>query len=130
MDDEFSKFVNQDYKSFSEWLFSLNAYEFTLIATIAGFLISPKLTINEQNSLGNFFELLGQVILTINAQGSTLNQSNSAKSNIKPIIESSTIEEEIVNIKKEIIFYSDIKKKKQAYSVSNIKVGYRYGCFF
>ena len=91
MDDEFSKFVNQDYKSFSEWLFSLNAYEFTLIATIAGFLISPKLTINEQNSLGNFFELLGQVILTINAQGSTLNQSNSAKSNIKPIIESSTI---------------------------------------
>lgn len=103
MDDEFSKFVNQDYKSFSEWLFSLNAYEFTLIATIAGFLISPKLTINEQNSLGNFFELLGQVILTINAQGSTLNQSNSAKSNIKPFIESSTIEEEIVNIKKEII---------------------------
>ena len=25
---------------------------------------------------------------------------------------------------------SDIKKKKQAYSVSNNKVGYRYGCFF
>ncbi len=103
MDDEFYKFVNQDYKSFSKWLFSLNAYEFTLIATIAGFLISPTLTINEQNSLGNFFELLGQVILTINAQGTTLNQKNSAKSNVKPIIEFSNIEDEIINIKKEII---------------------------
>lgn len=103
MDDEFSKFVNQDYKSFSEWLFSLNTYEFTLIATVVGFLISPTLTINEQNSLGNFFELLGQVILTINAQGSTLKQRRAKNSNISPSIESSNIEEEIVNIKKEII---------------------------
>ena len=100
---EFEKFMSQDFNSFSSWLFSLNSYEFTFIASLAGFAIAPSLTLNEQNSLGNFFELLGQVILTINAQGSTLNQSNSAKSNIKPIIESSTIEEEIVNIKKEII---------------------------
>ena len=103
MDDEFSKFVNQDYKSFSKWLFSLNAYEFTLIATVAGFLISPTLTINEQNSLGNFFELLGQVVLTINAQGSTLKQRHAKNSYISPSIESSNIEEEIINIKKEII---------------------------
>lgn len=93
MDDEFSKFINQDYKSFSKWLFSLNAYEFTLIATIAGFIISPTLTIDEQNSLGNFLELFGQVILTINAQASTLQSSNS----------SNNIDEEILNIKKEIM---------------------------
>lgn len=98
MDDEFSKFINQDYKSFSKWLFSLNAYEFTLIATIAGFIISPTLTIDEQNSLGNFLELFGQVILTINAQASTLESSNS-----------NNIDEEIINIKKEIM---RLKKEK------------------
>ena len=29
-----------------------------------------------------------------------------------------------------VFINSDIKKKKQAYSVSNVKAGYRYGCFF
>lgn len=76
MQEEFNNFINQDYKTFSNWLFSLNAYEFTAIATLAGFIISPTLTINEQNSLGNFFELLGQVILTINAQNTTLSARN------------------------------------------------------
>ena len=32
----FKEFVNQDYNSLSNWLFSLNAYEFTLIATAIG----------------------------------------------------------------------------------------------
>ena len=76
MQEEFNNFINQDYKTFSNWLFSLNAYEFTAIATLAGFIISPTLTINEQNSLGNFLELLGQVILTINAQNTTLSARN------------------------------------------------------
>jgi hypothetical protein len=102
VNDEFSKFVNQDYKSFSKWLFSLNAYEFTLIATISGFLISPVLTIDEQNSLGNFFELLGQVILTINAQASTL-ESTSSNNDSKII----NVEDEILSIKQEIIRLKD-----------------------
>lgn len=73
----YEEFISQDFNSFSKWLFSLNAYQFTLISTIIGFIISSELSINEQNSLGNFFELLGQVILTINAQGVTLSSSNS-----------------------------------------------------
>lgn len=105
--NEFNEFVNKDYKSFSKWLFSLDAYTFTLIGTIAGFVISPTLTINEQNSLGNFFELLGQVILTINAQGTTLEQRKNKNSSIKPEIESSSLEEEIIKIKEEIINLRD-----------------------
>lgn len=81
MQKEFDNFINQDFGSFSDWLFSLNAYQFTLIATIAGFLIAPTLTVNEQNSLGNFFELVGQVILTINAQASTLEGNSNNNSN-------------------------------------------------
>ena len=62
---EFEKFMSQDFNSFSSWLFSLNSYEFTFIASLAGFAIAPSLTLNEQNSLGNFFELLGQEILKL-----------------------------------------------------------------
>ena len=68
---EFKEFTNYDFVSFSDWLFSLNPYEFTLIATLIGFTISPSLNSNEQNSLGNFFELLGEVLLNIQAQSIT-----------------------------------------------------------
>ncbi len=101
--NQFDDFINQDFNSFSEWLFSLNPYEFTLIATIIGFAISPTLTINQQNSLGNFFELLGQVILTINAQGETIRQHKALKSNVTPYLESKNLEEEILKLKLEII---------------------------
>lgn len=99
----FEDFMNQDFKSFSDSLFSLNAYEFSLIATIIGFAISPTLTINQQNSLGNFLELLGQVILTINAQNTTLHNKRVQNSSIKPFLESNNLEEELLNIKKEVI---------------------------
>ncbi len=100
---EFEKFMSQDFNSFSSWLFSLNSYEFTFIASLAGFAIAPSLTLNEQNSLGNFFELLGQVILTINAQGSTLKQKKAQKSSIKHGRELETLEQEILKLKDEVI---------------------------
>lgn len=100
---EFEKFMSQDFNSFSSWLFSLNSYEFTFIASLAGFAIAPSLTLNEQNSLGNFFELLGQVILTINAQGSTLKQNKAQKSSIKQGRELETLEQEILKLKDEVI---------------------------
>lgn len=64
----FSKFDNKDFSKFSDFLFNLNPYEFTLIAPLIGSIISKNLTIDQQNSIGNFFELLGQTILTIAAQ--------------------------------------------------------------
>ncbi|MDD3392908.1 MAG: hypothetical protein PHE54_05150 [Bacilli bacterium] len=99
----YDDFIEQDFCALSEWLFSLNAYEFSLIATIIGFSISPTLTVNQQNSLGNFFELLGQVILTINAQNATLSQAKAKYSCLKPYIEFSNLNDEIIKIKKEII---------------------------
>ena len=102
-----NKYINDlenfDFCSFSNWLSTLNPYEFTLVATIIGFIISPSLTLNQQNSIGNFFELLGQVILTINAQGTTVTQKLKEKPGIKEFFEKTTIEEEIANLKKEVI---------------------------
>ena len=71
-----------EFKSFSEWLFSLSAFEFTSYGTVIGYLISSVLTTNQQNSLGNFFELVGQVILTFNAQNSTLQSKKNSNQNL------------------------------------------------
>ena len=70
--ETFKNFMNQDYKTFSKALFSLNAYEFALVATLIGFAIGPTLSTVEQNSLGNFFETIGQILLTLNAQNLTI----------------------------------------------------------
>ena len=101
--NHFENFINQDFGSFSDWLSSLNAYEFTAIAVLIGFAISPTLTINQQNSLGNFLELVGQLILTVNAQATTVKQAAVKNPNIKPYFETDSIEKEILLIKKEII---------------------------
>ena len=57
-----------DFSEFSEWLFSLSGVDFVIIGTVAAVLISRNLTLNQQNSIGNFFELVGEAILTYNAQ--------------------------------------------------------------
>ena len=78
MDNNFdcNGFDSNVFKSFAEWLNNLSPFEFTTLGTITGYLISSVLTVNEQNSIGNWFELVGQIILTFNAQGSNLQSSN------------------------------------------------------
>ncbi|MEG1003277.1 MAG: hypothetical protein RSD13_02165 [Clostridium sp.] len=46
----------------------LNPNIFPLTAELVGHIISSNLPFNIQNAIGNWFELLGQVILTYNAQ--------------------------------------------------------------
>lgn len=58
--------------AFFDLLLSLNEYELSILACGIGLLIAPTITINQQSSLGNFFELIGQVLLTINAQAINL----------------------------------------------------------
>lgn len=67
----FENFINQDFKGLSDWFSNLNPYEFTIVATIIGTAIAPILTTAQQNSLGNFFEQVGQTLETIGAQAQT-----------------------------------------------------------
>lgn len=95
--------MDQDFNQFSNWLFSLNAYEFTLIPTIIGFILGPTLTTNQQNSLGNFFDMLGQVLMTMNAQNITLEQSTHKNSTFTRGFQTNSEHDEILLIKDEII---------------------------
>lgn len=65
-----------DFSNFSKWLSSLSPNEFTLIAMITGFIIGQGLNYDEQNSIGNWLECVGQIILTMSAQGQLLSPSN------------------------------------------------------
>ena len=58
--------------AFVNMLLSLNEYELTILGCAIGLILAPTITVNQQNSLGNFFELIGQVLLTINAQAVNL----------------------------------------------------------
>ncbi|MCG8540789.1 MAG: hypothetical protein MJA82_12745 [Clostridia bacterium] len=49
-------------------IFKIPPDDFALIAALLGVVISNKLDVNEQNAIGNFFELIGQTILTVSAQ--------------------------------------------------------------
>lgn len=63
---------NFDFKEEARFLHTLDPTEYTIAASIVGFLISDGLSINEKNSLGNFIILIGQVLITISAQENLL----------------------------------------------------------
>ncbi len=64
----FDDLSNYDFKGFSQFLASLSPLEFSTIGSVLGILLSIPLTSSELNSLGNFLELVGQVMLTYQAQ--------------------------------------------------------------
>ncbi len=70
----------------NELLLSLNPYEFSTLAYLLGVILSDGLNYNQLNSLGNFYELIGQTILTIQGQVQ-LDDSTPSNSNITNIIE-------------------------------------------
>ena len=60
---------NNYYSTLSKLLSSLTPLEFTTLGFIFGYFLSISIPITEQNALGNWFELIGQILLTYSAQG-------------------------------------------------------------
>ena len=71
---------SNDLSGFGDFLNTLNPYEFTIVGVIAAFIIAPSLNPNQQNSIGNFLELVGQTILTISSQEITVRQAQNGNS--------------------------------------------------
>ncbi len=100
--NSYKEFANQDFKSLSDYLFGLGSYEFTLLGTTLGFAVGTTLTVNQLNSLGNFFSLIGQILQTLNAHDLTVSQAPRLFSDFKPYIQKDNLTEEVAYIKKEI----------------------------
>lgn len=80
--------TNNPINILKKYFFSLNPYEFSILANVLGSIISLFLSSNEKNSLGNWFELLGQQILTIQAQAITTNNNNISSEKLNDILNS------------------------------------------
>lgn len=64
----YEQFQNIDYRSFADWIFSLSGYEFAIIAASIGLVISSQLDYDRQESIANFFNTIGQMMLSVATQ--------------------------------------------------------------
>ena len=97
----FDEFLNCDYASIGDFLFNLSGVEYGVIGALLGLLISTKLTINQQNSIGNFLELVGQTLLAISAQEYNRKSNNSSQNTNQDILNKiHKLEEELNKIKR------------------------------
>lgn len=71
---------------FINYFFSINPYELGIVANILGTLLAIPLTFNQQNTLGNFLELVGQQILLIQAQNTLLSPMTINQLNLNQIL--------------------------------------------
>lgn len=71
--NDFYKFMDKDkISTFTKWLAKLSPTEFATIGFISSIILSELLNPDEQNSVGNFFVLVGQVLITTSAQAHTI----------------------------------------------------------
>lgn len=64
---------NEKIRDFIEYILNLTPNEMGIITSALGIILSQNLSAMQQNVVGNFFELVGQVILMISAQGQYIN---------------------------------------------------------
>ena len=76
MNDSMNRFINNDYDSLADYLFSFTGNEFAIFSSIIGFIISQNLSIDQVNSLGNFFESVGQFMLAKASQDQVIYNRN------------------------------------------------------
>lgn len=67
---------NKEVFSYAQFLSNLSGNEFAIIASLSGYFLSQNLTPEQQNSLGNFFEAVGQIMLCIASQNQNLQAMN------------------------------------------------------
>ena len=59
-----------------DFLSNINSNEFTISAFVIGYLLCDNLTPAKQNSIGNWFMLIGQVLATNASQQQVINNAN------------------------------------------------------
>ena len=97
--DNAYEFGDMSCNAFVDLLLSLNEYELTILGCAIGILLIPSTTVNQQNSLGNFFELIGQVLLTASAQAINLQPNGPSRVELAKRIKE--LEKELEKIKRD-----------------------------
>lgn len=66
----------KDIKSYANFLYKLSPNEITILSSLIGLTLCQSLNGYEASSLGNFFELIGQTLLTYGAQAQLFEEIN------------------------------------------------------
>lgn len=73
MEKIYEQLNEEKIKSFVKWIYSLSPIEMISVGYIISIILCEYTTVNEQNVIGNFLEMIGQTLLTSNAQATTIN---------------------------------------------------------
>lgn len=98
-------YIKQEHQSLIDEFFNLSPLEFTLIGNVFAYFLASVLSNSQQNSLGNLFELIAQVLLTIQAQTNATDIEITEKDVDRLIYmlqTNSTNKESIINLLKKI----------------------------
>lgn len=82
-----NNFANFDYKNFGDLLLSLSPLELSTLGCILGIYIAIPLDKKASASLGNFFNLIGQVLLVYSSQEMNLAPNNATVNDINNLRE-------------------------------------------
>lgn len=81
---------------------NISSKSYTLSAFIVGLIISEGSNVAEQNSLGNWFMLVGQTLCTKASQQQVLNNRNDTNNSSINIVNDEDLIKSAKNIKKEV----------------------------
>ena len=82
---------------------SVNSNIYTLTAIVIGYALIDDQTPAEQNSLGNWFMLIGQVLCSNSAQQQVLNNRNKSNDGTDQVINDKINNDEVINNLKGVI---------------------------
>lgn len=67
-------------------ILTLNPFEFAALSVVLGYLFTDGLDTTQIEALGNFFESVGQIMLTIGAQAQVLEENGKQQNNFDEAI--------------------------------------------
>lgn len=67
---------SDELQNYASFLNSLSGNELGIIAAISGYFLAQNLTPEQQNSVGNFLEAVGQIMLCIGSQNQNIEAIN------------------------------------------------------
>lgn len=83
-------------------VFNIDAYSFTTTAFLIGILLVQDLSNEEQDSVGNWLQLVGLTMQTYASQYSTLHQNDTSENNNSSTDDLDTLRKAIYKIEKEL----------------------------
>lgn len=96
MNNFYNNFNEKKFQDFAKELCNLSPTEFVTLGCVSAILLTQFLDPNEQNTFGNFLEMIGQILLTSYAQSTVVNPNYISFS----LTQANELKRELINLLK------------------------------